>query len=84
MKLLTTRRRAYQLAFGSPAGQIVLEDLVPFCRGAQSTFHPDPRMHCILEGRREVLLRIAQHMHLTPEKLFVIYGGQVPKVEEEV
>lgn len=83
MKLLLSRRRAYQLAFGSPAGEVVLDDLVVFCRGAQSTFHPDARMHAVLEGRREVLLRICQHMHLTPEKLFVIYGGQVPRAQVE-
>jgi hypothetical protein len=57
-------RSAYRLAFGGPAGQAVLADLAPFCRAAESCFHPDPRLHAQLEGRREVWLRIQQLIHL--------------------
>jgi hypothetical protein len=30
----------------------------------------------VLEGRREVWLRIQQHLNLTTEQLFQLYGGQ--------
>ena len=39
-------------------GQKVLADLNRFCRGNSSAFHADPRVHALLEGRREVLLRL--------------------------
>lgn len=62
-------RRSYALAFGSPAGQQVLADLAPFCRAAQSCFDADPRIHAVLEGRREVWLRIQNFMRLTDEEI---------------
>lgn len=73
---LRGRKRAYALCFGSPAGNEVLIDLVRFCRATQSTWSDDGRHHARLEGRREVILRIAQHMHLTTEQLFALYNGQ--------
>ena len=73
---LNRRRRAYQQVFGSPMGQEVLQDLIFFCRGTETTFHEDPRVHAVLEGRREVLIRIAQHMNLSFEKLWAIYDGR--------
>lgn len=39
-------------------GQKVLAHLNRFCRGNASAFHADPRIHALLEGRREVLLLI--------------------------
>ncbi len=85
LKMLTTRRRAYQLCFGksSPAGQVVLEDLVRFCRACESCWGTDARHHARLEGRREVILRIGQMMNLTPDQLFVIYGGMIQKENAE-
>lgn len=62
-------QRAFRLAFGSPAGQAVLADLAPFCRAAETCFHPDPRVHAVAEGRREVWLRIQQFLHLTEEDI---------------
>jgi hypothetical protein len=73
---LTDRKRAYQLAFGSPAGQAVLRDLAKFCRAADTEFHADPRIHAALSGRREVWLRIQQHINLTPEQLAALYDGR--------
>lgn len=67
------RQRAYQLAFGSPAGAAVLADLVWFCRGNASCFHADPRIHAALEGRREAWLRIRQHLDMAPEELYEFY-----------
>lgn len=74
-EFLRQRKRAYQLAFGSPAGVLVLEDLAKFCRANETCFHPDPRLHAVAEGRREVWLRIQQHLNLTPEQLVQLYSG---------
>ena len=64
------------MAFLSPAGQEVLVDLAKFCRANQTCYDPDARIHAALEGRREVWLRIQQHLGLTSEQLFSLYGGQ--------
>jgi hypothetical protein len=68
------RKRAYQLAFTSPAGIAVLEDLTRFCRGEVTCFDSDPRMHALLEGRRDVYLRIKRHLNLSTEQLLEIYA----------
>lgn len=47
----------------------VLADLARFCRAHESTFHPDARVHAQMEGRREVWLRITEHLGLSPEEL---------------
>jgi len=73
---LRQRKRDYQLTFGSPAGQEVMIDLAKFCRANETCFHPDARLHAVAEGRREVWLRIQQHMNLTSTQLANIFGGQ--------
>lgn len=73
-RLLFQRQRAYQTVFNSPVGEAVLADLAKFCRAHQSTFHADPRVAAQLDGRREVWLRITQHMKLTQEQLWRLYG----------
>lgn len=70
------RKTAFQLTFGSPAGEKVLDDFDRFCRGSRSCFDPDPRVHAVLEGRREVWLRIREHLDRTPEQLFELYTGR--------
>lgn len=72
---LLGRKRDYSHTFKSPAGQRVLQDLAKFCRADSSCFHEDPRLHAVLEGRREVWLRIAKHLNLTPEQLYALYAG---------
>ena len=74
IRYLHDRKRAYQLAFGSPAGQEVLADLAKFCRANETCFNADPRMHAVAEGRREVWLRIRDHLELTPEQLLYKYS----------
>lgn len=54
-----------------------MEDLAGFCRANESTFHSDPRMHAVLEGRREVFLRIMDHIGLTPDEFFSKYTNPV-------
>lgn len=76
LDFLRRRKRSYQLAFGSVEGQNVLIDLARFCRANESCYDPDPRIHAALEGRREVWLRIQQHLNLPSEQLYAIYTGK--------
>lgn len=73
---LREREGAYKQTLGSPIGQIVLKDLAEFCRANASCFDPDPRIHAVAEGRREVWLRIQSHLNLTAEDLYALYTGR--------
>ena len=73
---LNQRRRAYITTFKNPVGEIVLADLARFCRASQSTFHTDERTHALLEGRREVWLRIASHLELSEEDLWHLLNSK--------
>ena len=70
------QKRNYQLAFGSPAGNDVLIDLAKFCYADRSTFDADPRVHAALEGRREVWLRIQNHLRFNSTQLAELYSGR--------
>jgi hypothetical protein len=70
------RRHSYQATFRAPAARLVLADLARFCRANDTTFHADDRAHALLEGRREVWLRISQHLHLDADELFHLYSGE--------
>lgn len=77
-------RRAYIGVFGCPAGQAVMRDLEKFCRANETCFHEDARLNLILEGRREVWLRIQAHLNLTSEDLFQLYsGGDVTRLMQQ-
>lgn len=80
---LAQRRTAYVKTFVNPFGEEVLQDLARFCRANESTFHPDARVHAALEGRREVWLRIQQHLNLSDEELWRVFGGPTPTPTEE-
>lgn len=71
---LFRRRTAYVKTFQGPFAEEVLADLARFCRANQTTFHSDSRVHAVAEGRREVWLRISQHLNLTDEQLWQLYG----------
>ena len=73
--------RSYRLAFGSPAGQRVLHDLVKFCRAAQTTYEADIPM-LLLEGRRQVWLVIQNYMNLTPQEIVQLARGQAIRLGE--
>lgn len=70
-------RRAwhYRACFNGEDGQLTLHgekmlaDLNRFCRGNQSTFDADARVHAHLEGRREVLLRILTFLNVDSVEL---------------
>lgn len=72
-RLLGERRYAYQKTFNGPLAEVVLRDLALFCRAHESTFETDPRDAAKLDGRRDVWLRIQEHLRLTPEQLWEIY-----------
>ena len=72
------RRYAYLKTFDPKGVQsgAVLKDLARFCRAHESTFDADPRAHALAEGRREVWLRIQNHLKLSPEQLWSLYSGR--------
>lgn len=71
---LSGRKRIYELTFGNRHGKMVLADLARFCRAHESCFHPDPRLHAVAEGRREVWLRIQQHLRLDEDQLAELWA----------
>jgi hypothetical protein len=76
--LLSKRKGAYRAVFdpASPAVIEVMEDLKRFCRVDTTTFHADARIHALLEGRREVALRISDHLNLPLDVQLKLYGGK--------
>lgn len=75
-QFIMARRYNYQKTFRSPTGEVVLRDLVHFCRANTSTFHEDARLHAVAEGRREVWLRIQNHLQLSPDELWRLSTGE--------
>lgn len=78
-EFLAERRTDYIRTFDTPHGAKVMEDLAKFCRAHESTFHPDPRVHAALEGRREVWLRIQAHMNLSDDQLWGMFGAPITR-----
>lgn len=74
-EFLRQRGFAYKRVFDSEDGKQVLEDLARFCRAESTCFHTDPRVTALLEGRREVWLRIQEHLNKTAEELQQLYNG---------
>lgn len=75
-QIIRDRQVAYQQVFGNPDDQAVkavINDLRHFCRADETTFLPDARAHALLEGRREVWLRIESHLKLKFEQLFNLH-----------
>lgn len=74
---LLKRMQAYQHVFNSENTFLadVFNDLSRFCRANDTTFHIDPRAHAALEGRREVWLRIKDHLDMNVDDLLIKLGG---------
>lgn len=73
--LIRSRAYAYRMVF-SPENKYtsdVLKDLAKFCRAHETTFNADSRKHAAMEGRREVFLRISEHLNLTEEQIFDLH-----------
>jgi hypothetical protein len=65
------RKIAYQNTFNNPEGKKVLADLRRFCRATLPTADVNnERTTYLLEGRREVWLRIMAHLQLTDEDVY--------------
>jgi hypothetical protein len=78
-------KRSYQLTFqiNQPANVEVMIDLSRFCRATESCVIPGDRdKTLILEGRREVWLRIQEYLNLSPEQLYALKGGNAPQPKE--
>jgi hypothetical protein len=75
---LASRQQAYQQTFlpDNQAAKKVLYDLALFCRANASTFNSDSRIHAVLEGRREVWLRIQKALELNPVEFLKLYLGK--------
>ena len=71
---LFRRRQAYISTFSGEVPKVVLADLARFCRANESTAHPNPDMWKQLEGRRQVWLRIQQHLQLTEDEIWDLLG----------
>lgn len=75
-------RKAFQLAFCNPAGNLVLQKLAPFCRANESCAVPgDTDRTMLLEGRREVWLLIQNYLNLEPAELIALYQRRFIKIE---
>ena len=77
LQFLTSRTLAYRRTFNpeSRDAQVVLADMARFCRADRSTAHVDSHVAARLDGRREVWLRVQQHLNLTTGELYRLYGG---------
>lgn len=77
LRFLAGRKGAYSRVFPADSrdARLVLADLAQFCRANASTFAPDPHVAARLDGRREVWLRIANHLNLPTDELYRLFGG---------
>lgn len=77
---LRSRIGSYVRVFSNKAiagdAKIVLADLKRFCRGGQTPWDPDPRVHALLTGRAEVFTRINQHITMTFDELWELYNAE--------
>ena len=75
-RVLLERQYAYRKTFDGPLAAIVLKDLARFCRAHESTHEPNERDSILFEGRRQVWLRLQEHLKLTPDQLWELYSGR--------
>jgi len=77
------KKRDYQQAFGSPAGQRVLKDLMSFCYAVDGCYAEGDANETMLRlGAHEVWLHICRHLNLSTDKLFAVYMGQTVNIGE--
>lgn len=70
-KTLLARRAAYAKTFNNPEGKKVLADLRRFCKATVPTADVNnPNVTYLLEGRREVFLRISSFLQLTEDDVY--------------
>ena len=85
LDLIRRRRISYRRAALNPITEEMFKDLAIFCRANETCFTPgDERVSWMLEGRREVWLRIQRYLSLSSEQLLAIHnGGMLPPPEPE-
>lgn len=67
-------KAAYQLAFAEAIKGSVFADLAKFCHAYETTVVPGDRdQSFVMEGRRQVYLRIQNFLERTPDELVVLY-----------
>lgn len=62
-ELLSRRKTDYELTFGTPHGKRVLADIARFGHALKTTM-VEGQASAELEGRRQVFLRIREHLDL--------------------
>ena len=94
-EFIKRRRAAYkmardaQFAIEQPATQNMLIDLAEFCRASETCVVTDEQGKVdetktfIMEGRREVWLRIQNHLNLTTKQLYRLSTGEQFQIGEE-
>jgi hypothetical protein len=83
-RFLFRRQICYRQVFNlqSQAAVVVLEDLAKFCRAHDSTFHPNDSAQSMMAGRREVWLRIQNHLKLSSDDLWQLHSSVAHKQGE--
>lgn len=69
------RKAAYLTTFKTGLGAEVLADLAVFCRAFDTTAVGNDMT--MLEGRRQVWIRIMKHLNFNPEELAVLYDASL-------
>ena len=80
--LVFWRARAYRNTFNNPEGKKVLADLRRFCRATlPSADVNNVQTTYLLEGRREVWLRIMGHLNMTDEDIMNLVESDSTNIE---
>lgn len=84
-QIILDRQVAYRTLFLAPGAKALVDDLKAFCRATESCVDlRSDRLTHVLEGRREVWIRIERHLTLSPDELLDYYRlNKVTNVEEE-
>jgi hypothetical protein len=91
LTFLEERKRSYlwgvraltQKLRPTPDADMMLADLARFCRATEDTLGTTTEGTYILIGRRQVFLRLTQHLNLTPAQLFDLYAKHRAPTEDE-
>ncbi len=71
---ILNKRLSYRQCFCNPdgsltsAGKRVFRDLALYCGAYKTTFRPDAREHALMEGRRQVFLKMQAMLELPDEE----------------
>lgn len=76
MDLLRRRKHSAQILFPDAKNNEFLQHLIKFCRGNETPWHKDERLHCVLTGRHEVLVMILNYLNLPLDQLYATYNKQ--------